>query len=666
MGKSGRSPLKENNPNTMGAHLNNPKKRSLDLLELEVSNRQKQRTLRTIEGAIAHPPNALLKTMQGGATAGASAGSTSVANALGVISTGTKLSAPGGVAASVSGSVSGSASAVEKTGNERGVNGTNTKAQTQRLSNKELIDWQNNWRRIMKRDTYIYFDCSETANDNRKDVLRRSFSTLGAKIKQFFDHEVTIVITSRKITNYSHLPSTDILTRAHKRGYMKIWTLEKAARFLTNMDVDLEEMERDSINGKGLPTSNLLNLLENEKLFGSNERDPKAKREDLHYFKHPHVYLYDLSQINAPLITLEWKQQDINSNSKKHIYPVIYPGSFGRCPFLGDDTTDELQPRRIIKRYKRDKANESYAMKLRLLYQTSAEPAALATADADDGFDSNPENDREPIILPYQNIYNNSTTQYNKLVSSMARFKQPKLPRGDTFDDDEMPYGAGAAAGGAGGYKNKFQQEIRASGVQSVDANSNGTATTGNGLEPVKASNLNKDLLSLKRMVIERKTLLNTNTNANTNSNSNSNSNFNSNSNSNSTSTVNTNNKVNGKNTTTVAETKSKSVSTGVLANAADASTAVSNATTSASTKATSVKATSAKATSTSVTQQRVHQPIGKQNPGYCENCKVKYDSLETHVNIERHTSFANKDSYFEGVDAMIQCVRQFRDINSA
>ncbi|QEU59304.1 Dbf4 [Kluyveromyces lactis] len=625
MAKNTRSPLKESNPNTMGNHIHNPKKRSLDLLELEQSNRQKQRTLRTIEGAIAHAPNALLKTVQGGTT-----------NTFNINATSAKSGAPVGVNDSVAASVSASVSAggsMMRNSNEHGIIGgngspaiANAKAQTQRLSNKELIDWQNNWKKIMKRDTFIYFDCPEVANDNRKDVLRRAFSTLGAKVKQFFDHEVTIVITSRKITNYSQLPDTDILQRAHKRGYMKIWTLEKAARFLTNMDVDLKEMERDSISGKSIPASNLLNLLESEKLFGSNERDPKTKRDDLHYFKHPHVYLFDLAQINAPLITLEWKAQDIN-NKKKHIYPTIKPGSFGRCPFQGDETADELQPRRIIKRYKRDKANESYAMKLRLLYQTSAEPATLSSSansdyEGDDAILSFPDpSSNEPIILPYQNVYNNSGAQYNKLVSSMSRFKQPKLPRGDTFDDDELPYGNGTGAiGGTGSYKNKFQQEIRASGVQSVDANSNGNATVGNGLEPAKASNLNKDLLSLKKMVIERKSLLSASTTSNS-------------------------------------ADIAGSVNSGKLHNHNTAASGVNQ---------TNLTSTVSKQQLPALTPQRLHQPIGRQTAGYCENCKVKYDSLDAHVSTERHIAFAKKDEHFQGVDSMIQCVQQFRDINSA
>ncbi|CDO95855.1 unnamed protein product [Kluyveromyces dobzhanskii CBS 2104] len=617
MAKTTRTPLQESNPNTAGNHVHNPKKRSLDLLELEQSNRQKQRTLRTIEGAIAHAPNALLKTVQGG-----------TANTFNANATVAKSYVPVATTTSNSASVS-TVSPIINNGGEHGIIGgngspaiTSAKAQTQRLSNKELIDWQNNWRKIMKRDTFIYFDCSEVANDNRKDVLRRAFFTLGAKVKQFFDHEVTIVITSRKISNYSQLTDTDILQRAHKQGYMKIWTLEKAARFLTNMDVDLKEMERDSINGKTVPASNLLNLLESEKLFGSNERDPKAKRDDLHYFKHPHVYLYDLAQINAPLITLEWKAQDINANKKKNVYPTIRPGSFGRCPFQGDDATDELQPRRIIKRYKRDKANESYALKLRLLYQTSAEPATLSSSVQENGGSEDQfpsfydHSSNQPIILPFQNVYNNSGMQYNKLVSSMSRFKQPKLPRGDTFDDDELPYGnGGGAIGGAASYKAKFQQEIRASGVQSVDANSNGSAAVGNGLEPATASNLNKDLRSLKKMVIERKSLLNVTSASNT----------------------------------AGSTGQSKTQNNDAVASVAGHPNCT-----------TSVK----KQHLPSLTPQRLHQPIGKQTAGYCENCKVKYDSLEAHVNTERHIAFARKDEHFEGVDSMIQCVQQFRDIN--
>lgn len=566
MVKTTRSPLKENDPNMLNANVQNSKKRSLNLLELEQSNRIKQRNLRTIEGAIAHAPDALLKSLQGtSGTFNMKAGTTKART----------ITTPGIAINLNTAHTAGPTNCSNTNGNEAIVSASG-KIQTQRLSNRELVDWQNNWRRIMRKDTYIYFDCSETVNDSRKELLRRAFLSLGAKIKQFFDHEVTIVITSRKPTNHLQLPDTDILHRAHKRGYMKIWTLEKATRFLSNMDVDLKELEKNT----ALPASNLLNLLESEKLFGTNDRDPKAKRDDLHYFRHPHVYLYDLGQINAPLITLEWKAQDL-ANKKKPVYPMIRPGSFGRCPFQGDDATDEQQPRRIIKRYKRDEANEAYAMKLRLLYQNCADPLSSMSHIAEfNGYSNdNEEKGLGPIIIPYSTVFNNSKTQYNQLINSKPRFKQPKLPRGDTFDEDDILQNPGL------GYKNKFQQEIRASGVQSVETNSNGNANTGNGLEPVKASNLNKSLQSLKKMVIERKSI----------------------------------------GTPNVKQPNGNQI-----------------------------------------TYQRIHQPMGKQSSGYCENCKVKYDNLENHIKTEKHMSFANNEDNFDGVDSMILSVQQFRKLNVA
>nr|5T2S_A Chain A, DDK kinase regulatory subunit DBF4,Serine/threonine-protein kinase RAD53 [Saccharomyces cerevisiae S288C]5T2S_C Chain C, DDK kinase regulatory subunit DBF4,Serine/threonine-protein kinase RAD53 [Saccharomyces cerevisiae S288C] len=119
------------------------------------------------------------------------------------------------------------------------------------MTPKELLEWQTNWKKIMKRDSRIYFDITDDVEmntynkskmDKRRDLLKRGFLTLGAQITQFFDTTVTIVITRRSVENIYLLKDTDILSRA-KKNYMKVWSYEKAARFLKNLDVDLDHVD---------------------------------------------------------------------------------------------------------------------------------------------------------------------------------------------------------------------------------------------------------------------------------------------------------------------------------------------------------------------------------------------------------------------------------------
>lgn len=51
-------------------------------------------------------------------------------------------------------------------------------------------------------------------------------------------------------------------------------------------------------------------------------------------------------------------------------------------------------------------------------------------------------------------------------------------------------------------------------------------------------------------------------------------------------------------------------------------------------------------------------RPIG----GYCENCKVKYSTLNDHLASKKHQDFANDDSNFEKIDAVISLGVKFAD----
>lgn len=265
-----------------------------------------------------------------------------------------------------------------------------------KVTPKELIEWQNNWKKIMRRDSRIYFDSKNIDNlklkknmDKRKDLLKKGFLSLGAQITQFFDTSVTIVITTRPIDNIHLLNDTDILARA-KKNFMKVWNYDKAVRFLTNLDVDFDALLRNKL--PILTTPSLSNLLQNEKIYGPNDRDPRTKRDDIRYFKYPHVYLYDICQTWAPIITLEWRPQDLMDEDNLP-YPTLKMGTFGRCPFIGDRNCDEISSRRILKRYQRDKLNKPYALKLRQLYQYHAD-----TELNDNNYDNNP---NELLFIPH-------------------------------------------------------------------------------------------------------------------------------------------------------------------------------------------------------------------------------------------------------------------------
>ena len=56
--------------------------------------------------------------------------------------------------------------------------------------------------------------------------------------------------------------------------------------------------------------------------------------------------------------------------------------------------------------------------------------------------------------------------------------------------------------------------------------------------------------------------------------------------------------------------------------------------------------------------KQRQHSiPEDKERdlkPGYCENCRVKYNYFEDHISSNRHRNFACDDRHFKDIDRLI------------
>lgn len=578
----------------------------------------------------------------------------------------------------------------------------------QKVTPNELIEWRNNWKKIMRRDSRIYFDITDDIDnahwkvklDKKRELLKRGFVSLGAQITQFFDASVTIVITRRSTDSLHNLSDLDILARA-KKNYMKVWNYDKATRFLNNLDVDLDAIEREKNNASFNGT--LSYLLQNEKIYGPTDRDPRTRRDDIHYFKYQHVYMYDLWQNWAPIITLEFKPQEL-ANKENLPYPTLKMGSFGRCPFIGDRNCDEKSYKRVVKRFARDKQNEKYALHLRLLYQDSANPANIDINELDSLI-------KDIIMTPHecldsQKSYEEWKEKYemqskiklleeNKLEANgntaviedtcavpgsirentegihdcqqvsvknsrdtkattedtktvawrepsittiLTKQIRPNLLRNETddFPDDLCSKKIG----------NKGSYEIKASGVHQ----SNDAATSfGNGLGPTKASVMSKNIRTLNRLVVDRKLGI---------------SNLRENS-------------APVPNETIANSNAAMTTELGVqkIEDSSNTSLSMKINTTNdnnnllqieqqhASNDLSQIKARHANTTKQApcrnqtndakATQAKVSPPATK-TPGYCENCRVKYSSLDAHIATERHMSFASNDINFEAIDCLI------------
>ena len=129
--------------------------------------------------------------------------------------------------------------------------------------------------------------------------------------------------------------STDVLVRAREMS-KKIWSLEKLQKIL---DMMLEpDPYRSAVLGQGRGTktgeqSNLLQLLQNERVNGPSDRDPTVVTKEFHYFKGPYIYIYDIEEKTKPIMAREYPKV---ADKKDGEWPQFRVASQGRCPFIED------------------------------------------------------------------------------------------------------------------------------------------------------------------------------------------------------------------------------------------------------------------------------------------------------------------------------------------
>ncbi|GAB1315843.1 Cdc7p-Dbf4p kinase complex regulatory subunit [Madurella fahalii] len=135
--------------------------------------------------------------------------------------------------------------------------------------------------------------------------------------------------------------NTDVLHRARDMG-KKIWSLEKLQKILY-MALDpkpnprvLQGLGRERVQSvhKASEKSNLLQLIEYERIHGPSDRDPTVSNKDLYQPKGPYIYVYDIDEKTKPIMAREYQKV---TDSKDGDWPQFRSASQGRCPFVQDD-----------------------------------------------------------------------------------------------------------------------------------------------------------------------------------------------------------------------------------------------------------------------------------------------------------------------------------------
>ncbi|KAI1373451.1 Dfp1/Him1, central region-domain-containing protein [Hypoxylon crocopeplum] len=141
----------------------------------------------------------------------------------------------------------------------------------------------------------------------------------------------------------------DVLLRAREMG-KKIWSLDKLQRMLlllletdpyVSAEIAYGARKTRETEPRTTEDRNLLHLLNKERANGPSDRDPTVNVQELHYFKGPYIYIYDVEEKQKPIMVKEYKKV---AEKAKGDWPQFRTAALGRCPFVDEYESREARP----------------------------------------------------------------------------------------------------------------------------------------------------------------------------------------------------------------------------------------------------------------------------------------------------------------------------------
>ncbi|RDL37197.1 BRCT protein [Venustampulla echinocandica] len=180
--------------------------------------------------------------------------------------------------------------------------------------------------------------------DRSSESTQAHSESFGTRGKFAFDAQM-----SRKVSNHGHdaevrrqhARNADVLYRARELG-MKIWALEKLQRMMTTMfDTDTgyqavhgHNTRSHSVQGAAaIPrtTTELSQLLRNERINGPSDRDLTVATKEITVFKGPFIYIHDIDEKQKPIMVREYTKV---ANKEDGDWPQFRSVPNGKCPFV--------------------------------------------------------------------------------------------------------------------------------------------------------------------------------------------------------------------------------------------------------------------------------------------------------------------------------------------
>lgn len=153
--------------------------------------------------------------------------------------------------------------------------------------------------------------------------------------------------------------SMDVLHRARQMG-MKIWAIEKLQRMIATIN----DGEIGGHNGhstrnahagghsKTRGDADLSQVLQNELMSGSSDRNPLSVLKDLVMFKGPFIYIHDMDEKTRPVMVREYPKV---ARRQDGIWPQFRSAPLGKCPFVEEAPTRKETERQRARQKEREK-----------------------------------------------------------------------------------------------------------------------------------------------------------------------------------------------------------------------------------------------------------------------------------------------------------------------
>ncbi|KAI9709667.1 MAG: hypothetical protein M1812_007645 [Candelaria pacifica] len=214
----------------------------------------------------------------------------------------------------------------------------------------------------------------------------------------------------------------DVLVRAREMG-MKIWALEKLQRMMTTMfDPETGIQLHHGHNTRGNSASaasnaranrgaDLSQLLRNERLNGPSDRDPTVATKEMVQLRGPFIYIHDMEEKTRPVMVREYKKVPKGEIGE---WPQFHSTTFGKCPFVEETIHSKRE-------HERELAKQRLDAESKLSKATTAAPRTRATA-ATEAARMQP-----PVTGLRKNPLGEATDRLNRVTQAAADAPSVKL-----------------------------------------------------------------------------------------------------------------------------------------------------------------------------------------------------------------------------------------------